>query len=218
MSLQLEPDKQLEIEKEAALPLTTADLSPRRWAIGKYSSSRYYTWTLLPPSMALYKYGSSSKPSSSRLQTTEFEVLKASHKWIKYNHISGFYWQTLRFLREDEDKNLSWNDQVAQKYYSSLYREFAVCDLKHYKSGNVCHSNYFGSLQTDLIFSLHYDGVQKQKCSPELERQAVEIRGVCIMILASHHLHFRRLSCHLPMWNKERQNLPWWKSYCAQSA
>lgn len=42
-----------------------------------------------------------------------------------------------RFLREDDDKNLSWDDKVAQKYYSSLYREFAVCDLKHYKSGNV---------------------------------------------------------------------------------
>ena len=31
----------------------------------------------------------------------------------------------------------SWEDRLAQKYYESLYREFAVCDLKHYKSGNV---------------------------------------------------------------------------------
>ena len=31
----------------------------------------------------------------------------------------------------------SWNDQLAQKYYDNLFREFAVCDLKHYKSGNV---------------------------------------------------------------------------------
>ncbi|KAK0469501.1 folate-sensitive fragile site protein Fra10Ac1-domain-containing protein, partial [Desarmillaria tabescens] len=43
-----------------------------------------------------------------------------------------------RFLREDEDdeKDSSWEDKLASKYYSSLYREFAVCDLKHYKSGN----------------------------------------------------------------------------------
>ncbi|KAI0267693.1 folate-sensitive fragile site protein Fra10Ac1-domain-containing protein [Gloeopeniophorella convolvens] len=56
---------------------------------------------------------------------TEFDILKASHK----------------FLRENEDpaeaRNAPWNDQLAQKYYSSLFREFAVCDLKHYKSGNL---------------------------------------------------------------------------------
>ncbi|KAL5504205.1 hypothetical protein ACEPAH_8279 [Sanghuangporus vaninii] len=61
---------------------------------------------------------------------TEFDILKASH----------------RFLREEDDPDTnadadrnadgSWGDRLAQKYYDSLYREFAVCDLKHYKSGN----------------------------------------------------------------------------------
>ncbi|THU99918.1 hypothetical protein K435DRAFT_837487 [Dendrothele bispora CBS 962.96] len=53
---------------------------------------------------------------------TEFELLKSSHK----------------FLRDDDedDHNLTWEEKLASKYYSSLYREFAVCDLKHYKSGN----------------------------------------------------------------------------------
>lgn len=51
--------------------------------------------------------------------TTEFDILKASHK----------------FLREDDEQNLSWEDQVAKKYYQSLFREFAVCNLKHYKKG-----------------------------------------------------------------------------------
>ena len=66
---------------------------------------------------------STSKTSASF--ATEFDILKASHK----------------FLREDEvpaeAHNPSWNDQLAQKYYDNLFREFAVCDLKHYKSGNV---------------------------------------------------------------------------------
>ena len=66
------------------------------------------------------------KPSSSNTSfATEFDILKASHK----------------FLRQDEDhaeaQNASWDDQLAQKYYDNLFREFAVCDLKHYKSGNV---------------------------------------------------------------------------------
>jgi protein FRA10AC1 len=64
---------------------------------------------------------SPSASQSSASFTSEFDILKASHK----------------FLREDEDHNTSWNDQLAQKYYGSLFREFAVCDLKHYKSGNV---------------------------------------------------------------------------------
>ncbi|KAJ7261761.1 folate-sensitive fragile site protein Fra10Ac1-domain-containing protein [Mycena haematopus] len=53
---------------------------------------------------------------------TEFDILKASHK----------------FLREGDDKGqtLSWDEQLAAKYYDSLFREYAVCDLKHYKSGN----------------------------------------------------------------------------------
>lgn len=45
-----------------------------------------------------------------------------------------------RFLREDDDvdeRQLSWDDRLAKKYYSALYREYAVCELKHYKTGNV---------------------------------------------------------------------------------
>ncbi|TDL16464.1 hypothetical protein BD410DRAFT_706995, partial [Rickenella mellea] len=61
---------------------------------------------------------SSSRPGPTGV--TEFDLLKASHK----------------FLRDDDEKELTWEDQVARKYYSSLYREFAVCDLKHYKTGN----------------------------------------------------------------------------------
>ena len=42
-----------------------------------------------------------------------------------------------RFLRDEDEKPTTWDDKLAGKYYESLYREFAVCDLKHYKSGNV---------------------------------------------------------------------------------
>ncbi|KAG7088414.1 hypothetical protein E1B28_012411 [Marasmius oreades] len=60
------------------------------------------------------------KPLPAPTGLTEFEILKASHK----------------FLREQEEaEGQGWDDRLAAKYYSSLYREFAVCDLKHYKSG-----------------------------------------------------------------------------------
>ncbi|KAF7985624.1 hypothetical protein HWV62_2121 [Athelia sp. TMB] len=75
--------------------------------------------------MAFRPYASSSTVPPAPPRTTEFEILKASHK----------------FLRDEDDKGkkkgaLSWDEQVAAKYYATLYREFAVCDLKHYKSGN----------------------------------------------------------------------------------
>ncbi|KAG6902835.1 hypothetical protein C0995_010720 [Termitomyces sp. Mi166 len=74
--------------------------------------------------MALYQHRTTSKPLP-RTTLTEFEILKNAH----------------RFLRDEDDssrdvQNQSWDEQLASKYYASLYREFAVCDLKHYKSGN----------------------------------------------------------------------------------
>ena len=70
--------------------------------------------------MALYH--NAGDPATTSF-SSEFEILKATHK----------------FLREDAgaEQSGSWNEQLAQKYYSNLFREFAVCDLKHYKSGNV---------------------------------------------------------------------------------
>ncbi|KAI5885869.1 uncharacterized protein SCHCODRAFT_02519127 [Schizophyllum commune H4-8] len=61
-------------------------------------------------------------PPSPQRGKSEFEILKSAHK----------------FLRPDEesDASKSWDDQLARKYYDSLYKEYALCDLKHYKSGN----------------------------------------------------------------------------------
>lgn len=72
---------------------------------------------------ALYKpYIPKTTAVAASTPVTEFDILKASHK----------------FLRDggDDEASTSWNDRLAQKYYDSLYREFAICDLKHYKSGN----------------------------------------------------------------------------------
>ncbi|KAG2125390.1 folate-sensitive fragile site protein Fra10Ac1-domain-containing protein [Suillus clintonianus] len=72
--------------------------------------------------MSLYKPYVPKTTVAASTPVTEFDILKASHK----------------FLRDgtDGEASTSWNDQLAQKYYDSLYREFAICDLKHYKSGN----------------------------------------------------------------------------------
>ncbi|TFK69971.1 hypothetical protein BDN72DRAFT_767233 [Pluteus cervinus] len=71
--------------------------------------------------MSLYPSTSSSKAAHPP-GLTEFEILKASHKFLREN--------------DQSEESLSWNEQLAAKYYANLYREFAVCDLKHYKTGN----------------------------------------------------------------------------------
>ncbi|EJD06896.1 uncharacterized protein FOMMEDRAFT_152223 [Fomitiporia mediterranea MF3/22] len=75
-----------------------------------------------------------SHASSSRLPIpagpTEFDILKASHKFLREDDADNTNG------KENENRKNSWEDRLAQKYYASLYREFAVCDLKHYKSGN----------------------------------------------------------------------------------
>jgi protein FRA10AC1 len=48
-----------------------------------------------------------------------------------------------QFIRDDEDNaidqqsKLSWEDKLALSWYSKLFREYAVCDLTHYKTGGV---------------------------------------------------------------------------------
>jgi len=92
--------------------------------------------------MSLYP---SSKLKPEPQGKTEFELLKSSHKSVFFPSNSEFpdaltrFPFPRRFLREDDEDEgtLTWEEKLASKYYSSLYREFAVCDLKHYKSGNV---------------------------------------------------------------------------------
>lgn len=43
-----------------------------------------------------------------------------------------------RFIRTNDDPStLSWEDQLALKYYNSLFREYAIVNLKHYKTGQA---------------------------------------------------------------------------------
>jgi protein FRA10AC1 len=47
-----------------------------------------------------------------------------------------------RFLRDEEEgggstSNNEYEDEVARRYYNHLFKEFAIADMKHYKSGNL---------------------------------------------------------------------------------
>ena len=131
-----------------------------------------------------------SGPSSSRL--TEFDILKAKHKYVYVLFIHTVEDLTsLRFLREDdnEEAGLSWEDKLAQKYYSSLYREYAVCDLKHYKSGNVRYmlppSSRIRGLTTTSDSSRSV-GEQRKKSFPAQAKAPVVIHAVrCITHVTS---------------------------------
>lgn len=49
-----------------------------------------------------------------------------------------------QFIRDDDDNEsgtdhskLNWEDKLALSWYSKLFREYALCDLTHYKTGGV---------------------------------------------------------------------------------
>ncbi|GAA5877000.1 hypothetical protein JCM3774_006872 [Rhodotorula dairenensis] len=53
----------------------------------------------------------------------ELDVLKERHQFVRDSRV--------------DPATLSWEDQLASKFYDSLFKEYAVVNLKHYKSGAV---------------------------------------------------------------------------------
>jgi protein FRA10AC1 len=62
---------------------------------------------------------------SSELLSQDYEILNQYHE----------------FIRDDEsDKikmNKSWEVRMARKYYNTLFKEYALCDLSKYKEGKI---------------------------------------------------------------------------------
>ncbi|GAA5839535.1 hypothetical protein JCM11251_002750 [Rhodosporidiobolus azoricus] len=67
-----------------------------------------------------YEHGrkAPAKPTKS-----ELDVLKERHQFVRNSNV--------------DPSTLSWEDQLALRYYSSLFREFALVNLKHYKTGQI---------------------------------------------------------------------------------
>ncbi|KAK4055554.1 hypothetical protein OIV83_000100 [Microbotryomycetes sp. JL201] len=66
---------------------------------------------------------------------TELDVIKEKHQFIRDTDV--------------DPATLSWEDQLALKYYNSLFREFALINLKHYKSGQPDPELVDRALQVD---------------------------------------------------------------------
>ncbi|GBC06933.1 hypothetical protein RclHR1_07150003 [Rhizophagus clarus] len=59
--------------------------------------------------------------SSSKETKTEFDILKENHK----------------FLRTEDEEELSWEQRVAKKYYDKLFKEYCISELKNYREGKI---------------------------------------------------------------------------------
>lgn len=42
-----------------------------------------------------------------------------------------------RFLWDDDDEPTDWEQRLAKKYYSKLFREYCICDLTRYKDNKI---------------------------------------------------------------------------------
>ncbi|KAK9873078.1 hypothetical protein WA026_020809 [Henosepilachna vigintioctopunctata] len=62
------------------------------------------------------------------LQCYESNLSKYDSALLKKNH---------KFLWEDTTSHLTWEEELAKKYYDKLFKEFCICDLSKYKENKV---------------------------------------------------------------------------------
>lgn len=123
-----------------------------------------------------------------------------------------------RFLRDDDDKELnelSPDDRIAVKYYRGLFKEFALVDLKHYKSGQVRipFPSYFSNGILIRVSSLPSAGAPNPKSSRASDNSRVETRAVRTTRQKttgrSGSPSSSRSSCRLGMWKRARRSRRW---------
>lgn len=115
------------------------------------------------------------------MSLSEFDILKSSHQ----------------FIRDSALTTTDWNDQLAEKYYSSLYREFAICDLKHYKSGNVRLS--LSLLDISLIITHTVRSQMAYRIRSIIRYRSINLRQhpLSSPIFQKHPSHHSRTTFHL---------------------
>ncbi|GAA5882077.1 hypothetical protein JCM16303_005592 [Sporobolomyces ruberrimus] len=67
-------------------------------------------------------YSRGRRPPRSKTKH-ELDILKERHQFVRSNQV--------------DPATLSWEDQLASKYYDSLFKEFAIVNLKHWRSGQI---------------------------------------------------------------------------------
>ncbi|KAG0740787.1 hypothetical protein G6F61_010738 [Rhizopus arrhizus] len=56
------------------------------------------------------------------------EEYKTERDVIRDNH---------KFVRSSNEEAETWEQRVAKKYYDTLFKEYAICELKYYKEGKI---------------------------------------------------------------------------------
>lgn len=56
-----------------------------------------------------------------RYEKRDIDVIQENHK----------------FVWEDDDEVVTWEQQLAKKYYDKLFKEYCICDLSLYKKSKV---------------------------------------------------------------------------------
>ncbi|KAK4056622.1 hypothetical protein OIO90_002470 [Microbotryomycetes sp. JL221] len=96
----------------------------RRYALDPLNSHERHQQRFARIAESYYRRGLQPPRPKSK---TELDVLKERHQFIRDTDV--------------DQQSLSWDDQLAIKYYNSLFREFALVNLKHYKSGQTPNSS-----------------------------------------------------------------------------
>ncbi|CAO3680508.1 unnamed protein product [Rhizopus stolonifer] len=84
------------------------------------------------------------------------EDYRTERNVIKENHKSG---------SEETD---SWEQRVAKKYYDTLFKEYAICELKYYKEGKIALNGVCESDKALESWEVNFGYVEKGEKKNEL--------------------------------------------------
>ncbi|KAI8098517.1 FRA10AC1-like protein [Halteromyces radiatus] len=70
-------------------------------------------------------YYNKKRPKESSNKEThnpEYDILRKHHRFVQ---------------PQIDDKEMTWEQRLAQKYYEQLFKEYALCELSYYKQGKI---------------------------------------------------------------------------------
>lgn len=77
-----------------------------------------------------------------------------------------------RFLRTGKDDDGSWEAQLARRYYDRLFKEYVICDLTSYKTGDV---GFRWRTESEVVQGKGQFFCGHRKCSSKLGLQSYEV-------------------------------------------
>lgn len=83
--------------------------------------------------------------------------------------------ENMKFIWNDDDQPVSWEERLAKKYYEKLYREYCICDLSMYKDNKI--ANRF-RIEKEIVSGKGQFICGEKSCKEDAELKTWEVNFV----------------------------------------